>query len=84
MNAYKPEMSNGGTYDTTYRFFFIKPSEELLHFFFNTVWRRSNIVNFLASKYSTDYMLLVRSILSNFYLITFTVARREECSLPSI
>ena len=83
MNAHKPEMGNGRTNDATHRLLAIKPSEELVHLFFYTVRRRSNIVDFLAPEHSADDMLLVCSVFANLYLAAFTITRREESGLPS-
>ena len=82
MNAHKPEMGNGRSNNTIHRLLTIKPCEELFHLLFNTVWRRSNIVDFLAPKHSADNMLLVCAVLTYFYFAAFTIAWREKCSLP--
>ena len=82
MNAHKPEMGNGRSNNTTHRLLTIKPGEELFHLHFNTVWRRSNIVDFLAPKHSADNMLLVCAVLAYFYLTSLTVAWWKESGLP--
>ena len=76
------EDGNGRTDDTVHRLLTIKPSEELMHLFFYTVRRRSNIVNLLTSKHSADNMLLVCTVLSYFYLASFAITRRKESGLP--
>ena len=76
-------MSDGRTDDTTYRFFSIEPCQELFHFLFYAVWRRSNIVNLLTSKHTADNMFLVCSVLTNLYLDSFAIAGWKEGCLPS-
>ena len=83
MDAHKPEMSDGWTDNTAHLLFPIKPDEKFLHFLFYTIWRRSNIMNLLASEHSTDNVLLVCTVFANLYLTAFAVAWWKESGLPS-